>query len=148
MVWFKVDDTLAIHQKTVDAGNAAMGLWVRAGSWSAAHRTYGHVPSEIVRLLGSKRLAGRLVTSGLWVTTDYGYRFHQWRSWQDGDYRPNIPRRTRETVMARDDHRCVFCGSTEQPSLDHIIRYRDGGADTIENLRVLCMSCNLERERT
>lgn len=34
MSWFKVDDHLAFHRKTLAAGNEAMGLWVRAGSWS------------------------------------------------------------------------------------------------------------------
>ena len=33
--WFKVDDNLALHPKVLGAGNAAMGMWVRAGSWSA-----------------------------------------------------------------------------------------------------------------
>lgn len=47
--------------------------------------------------------------------------------------------------MERDGHACVFCGATDQLSLDHIVRYRDGGPDTVENLRVLCMPCNLER---
>lgn len=59
--------------------------------------------------------------------------------------RPAIPVEVRRAVMERDGHACVFCGATDQLSLDHIVRYRDGGPDTVENLRVLCMPCNLER---
>lgn len=59
--------------------------------------------------------------------------------------RPAIAVDIRRAVMERDGHACVFCGSTARLSMDHIIRYRDGGPDTVDNLRVLCMPCNLER---
>lgn len=59
--------------------------------------------------------------------------------------RPAIPVEVRRTVMERDGYQCVKCGSAEDLSMDHIIRFRDGGPDTVENLRVLCMPCNLER---
>jgi hypothetical protein len=78
MTWFKVDDTLAFHHKTAKAGNAAMGLWVRAGSWSAAHLTDGFVPEHMIALLGTPAQAQRLIKSGLWETADGGYFFHEW----------------------------------------------------------------------
>lgn len=79
MPWFKVDDNLAFHAKVVAAGNAAMGLWVRAGSWSAQQLTDGKVPPHIVSALGGTRAhAKRLVEAGLWLLDDDGYRFHQW----------------------------------------------------------------------
>jgi len=43
MPWFKVDDTLAFHAKVVAAGNAAMGLWVRAGAHSMQQLTDGFI---------------------------------------------------------------------------------------------------------
>lgn len=80
MTWFKVDDTLALHPKAVAAGNAAMGLWVRAGSWSAQQRKDGYVPARMISTLGGrKRDAERLVVAGLWVQADGGYRFHEWQ---------------------------------------------------------------------
>lgn len=82
MVWFKVDDTLPFHAKVVQAGNAAMGLWVRAGAWSAQQLTDGHIPLHIVSALGNKKQAERLVLVGLWVSLPDGYRFHQWN--EDG----------------------------------------------------------------
>jgi len=78
MVWFKVDDTLAFHEKAVRAGNPAMGLWVRAGSWCAQMLTEGFVPDHMVATLGTKAQAKALTDAGLWVREDDGYRFHEW----------------------------------------------------------------------
>ncbi|MFI6173493.1 hypothetical protein ACIBCN_42410 [Nocardia sp. NPDC051052] len=78
MPWFQVDDQLGFHPKAVAAGNAAMGLWVRAGSWSMQQLTEGFVPAAIVRGLGSATQAKKLVEVGLWTVVDGGYRFHNW----------------------------------------------------------------------
>lgn len=78
MTWFKVDDTLAFHRKTLIAGNAAMGLWARAGSWCAQQLTDGHISREVARQMGTKKEADALVRSGLWLETEDGYLFHQW----------------------------------------------------------------------
>ena len=37
---------------------------------------------------------------------------------------------------------CAICGDNKKPSIDHIISIHKGGHDGIENLRVLCISCN------
>lgn len=78
MVWFKVDDSLAFHRKTVAAGNAAMGLWVRAGSWCAQQLTDGFVPEHMIPILGTPAQASRLVRVGLWITVPGGCQFHEW----------------------------------------------------------------------
>ncbi len=78
MVWFKVDDSLALHPKVLAAGNAAIGLWVRAGAWSAQQLTDGFVPAAIVATLGNGAQAQRLVDAGLWTKEAGGYRFHEW----------------------------------------------------------------------
>ncbi|GAA5102708.1 hypothetical protein [Nocardia iowensis] len=78
MPWFQVDDQLGFHPKAVAAGNAAMGLWVRAGSWSMQQLTEGFVPAAIVRGLGSAAQAKKLVEVGLWSIADGGYQFHDW----------------------------------------------------------------------
>lgn len=38
--------------------------------------------------------------------------------------------------------KCMFCGDTKNPSVDHIIPISKGGKDTRDNLQVLCVSCN------
>lgn len=90
MAWFKVDDQLAFHAKTVMAGNSAMGLWVRAGSWASAQLTGGFVPSAIANAMASangKDMANEsdcaaLVRVGLWHEVEGGYQFHEWEGWQ------------------------------------------------------------------
>lgn len=78
MPWFKVDDTLAFHHKSVAAGNAAMGLWVRAGSWSMQTLSDGFIPDVILAQLGTTPQAKRLVEVGLWDRLPTGYAFHEW----------------------------------------------------------------------
>ena len=78
MPWFKVDDNLAFHAKAVAAGNPAMGLWVRAGSWCAQQLTDGFVPDHMLGALGTKQQADRLVSQRLWDRVQGGYRFHGW----------------------------------------------------------------------
>ncbi|MBE1603754.1 hypothetical protein HEB94_000602 [Actinopolymorpha pittospori] len=76
MPWFKVCDTFAFNDKTVAAGNAAIGLWVRAGSWCAQNRNDGVIPKHMVTALGgSAATARKLVNVGLWEPTSDGYRF-------------------------------------------------------------------------
>lgn len=72
-MWFKVDDKFHSHPKVVEAGNAAIGLWVRCASWSAEHLTDGHIPTAIRQQFDRKRTADRLIEVGLWVAEEDGY---------------------------------------------------------------------------
>jgi hypothetical protein len=71
--------------------------------------------------------------------------WHEWH-WQRGidpaKQRPKIPARIREAVYRRDGYTCLHCGGTDKLSLDHILPYSHGGADTVENLQTLCTPCN------
>ena len=83
MPWFKVDDGFAVHPKALKAGNAACGLWVRAGSWSMQQLTDGFIPDHVLPTLGTKAEAKRLVDAGLWERAVTGYVFHEWEwGWQ------------------------------------------------------------------
>ena len=83
MPWFRVDDRFAMHPKAVAAGNTALGLWVRAGSWCAQLLTDGHVPRGMLPALsGRPRDAQALVDAGLWVVTADGWSFHDWDTFQ------------------------------------------------------------------
>jgi hypothetical protein len=66
MPWFKIDDKAHSHPKFLRAGNAALGLWLRCGSYSAQHITEGHVPAVVAQLYGSAPQAAKLVRAGLW----------------------------------------------------------------------------------
>lgn len=78
MPWFRVDDNFSHHAKVMAAGNAACGLWVRAGAWSMQQLTDGFVPSHVARQLGTAKEAARLVEVGLWIDQGDGYLFHEW----------------------------------------------------------------------
>lgn len=83
MPWFRVDDRFAMHPKVIAAGNTAIGLWVRAGSWSAQLLTDGQVPRGPLAALGGKpRDAQSLVDAGLWTVTETGWSFHDWDGFQ------------------------------------------------------------------
>lgn len=82
MPWFKVDDTFPHHSKVLAAGNAAIGLWTRAGAWCMQQLTDGYIPRHVARTMGSAAEAKRLVEVGLWVEKDDGYAFHEWEQRQ------------------------------------------------------------------
>lgn len=48
----------------------------------------------------------------------------------------------RRKVLARDSHRCVYCGSTGDLTLDHIKPRSQGGGDEPTNLLTSCSPCN------
>ena len=48
----------------------------------------------------------------------------------------------RQQVWERDGGRCVRCGATAELQYDHIIPLARGGADSAENLQLLCASCD------
>lgn len=78
MPWFRVDDDAAFHSKIVAAGNAAVGLWARAGSYSSRELTDGFIPAHMIASLGTPAQAKKLVQVRLWDKVDGGYQFHQW----------------------------------------------------------------------
>jgi len=52
----------------------------------------------------------------------------------------------RERVFNRDGRICQICGTDEgEMHIDHIISRKSGGTHDLDNLRVLCKSCNLRK---
>jgi 5-methylcytosine-specific restriction endonuclease McrA len=48
----------------------------------------------------------------------------------------------RKQVRMRDGNRCRNCGATSKLSVHHIVKARNGGRDTLDNLVTLCASCH------
>lgn len=81
MPTFEVDDQFHAHPKTAKAGNEALGVWVKAGSWCASYLTNGAVPRDIAGTFGGTALWTRLVTAGLVDETEDGYQLHDYLHW-------------------------------------------------------------------
>jgi 5-methylcytosine-specific restriction endonuclease McrA len=60
-----------------------------------------------------------------------------------GEYNTRvIPQDVRIAVAAWDGGRCRQCGSTEDLQYDHVIPWSRGGANTVNNVQLLCGECN------
>ena len=53
---------------------------------------------------------------------------------------------TRNLIYKRDNHRCAYCNSKENLTIDHIIPTSRGGKNTWENMISCCGRCNLKKE--
>jgi hypothetical protein len=103
MPFFPVDDGLWGHPKADAVGDAALGLWVRVGSYCAKYTTEGIITARDLRKLAARPARVRaLVDAGLWHAPGHecgrcpqppadGYVFHEWH--KNGN-------RTREQVEA------------------------------------------------
>ncbi len=52
---------------------------------------------------------------------------------------------SRSNIFKRDGERCVYCGTTKNLTLDHVIPRSKGGTDSWENLVTACHSCNSKK---
>ena len=139
------------------------------GWWIWQVMNHGTAPAEHGRR--DFRRLGRLEHTGL-VDVDWGttratvtyrqtvnadapgtYRHRWWFEpmWREARERA-VSRGRRSTIPAavrafvyRRDVVCQLCGTTERPSLDHIIPWSQGGTDAVDNLRLLCIPCNSRR---
>lgn len=155
MTLFRVHDSFHSHPAVLAVDPAALGLWLMGGTWCATHSTGGQIPGGAVRMLGgTEDAATQLVRAGLWRRRRDGFQMATELpavrggkplplcDWERTDYRRKIPDHVRQLVYERDEFRCVDCGATGDLTLDHIHPWSRGGPDTVENLRVLCRSCN------
>lgn len=99
MGWFKVDDQLAFNAKIVAAGNSAMGLWLRAGSWSSAQLTDGFIPIHMANAMANGMAnpcdQDALVMVGLWDEIEGGFQFHDWSEFQPSAEEERAKRKAR-----------------------------------------------------
>lgn len=67
-------------------------------------------------------------------------------------YRALRVRFNKRNVLARDGHRCQYCGSLEDLTVDHVVprsrrdhAYPQGGPTSWENCVTACLPCNLRK---
>ena len=60
-------------------------------------------------------------------------------------HRKGIKKEIKDEVWNRDNGECVECGLKKDLEFDHIIPYSKGGADSVNNLQILCRPCNRKK---
>ena len=60
----------------------------------------------------------------------------------DGSLREMIPEDVRHAVWQRDAGSCRLCGASTELQYDHLIPVSMGGANSADNLQILCGPCN------
>lgn len=63
----------------------------------------------------------------------------------DKNIRESIPTHVKLSVWHRDKEQCVNCKSNKNLEFDHIIPISKGGANTINNIQLLCIECNRKK---
>jgi len=101
MPWFRVEGKLAWHPKVVRAGNAAIGAWVRLGSWCADMRTDGKVPKAMAGAIGLPSEIAELVEVGLLEVDGVDYLVHDYLDYnmsaaEDDERKAEISRKRSE----------------------------------------------------
>lgn len=81
MTWLRLDDQIAFHAKTIGAGNAAFGAWVRLTAWSCAQLTDGCVPAHVARSMATPSELRRLIDVGYLDRIDGGFAVHNFLDW-------------------------------------------------------------------
>ena len=51
----------------------------------------------------------------------------------------------KQKTMERCENKCVFCGSKKNLEYDHIVPISQGGNSNVENIQILCRSCNRKK---
>ena len=59
-----------------------------------------------------------------------------------------IPQDVKIAVAVRDQGKCAQCGSAEDIHYDHKIPWSKGGANTVNNIQLLCGDCNRRKGAT
>jgi len=79
----RIDDKLTFHPKVVQAGNEAVGAWVRMLAYAGAHLTDGRIPAAIARSLATEKQLATLLTARMLDRTEDAadYQIHDYLDW-------------------------------------------------------------------
>jgi hypothetical protein len=97
--------------------------------------------------------AERVLSSQFWRTSDeVKFKIESWlaeaemrKSYAYRREEANLyifNRNVRKRIFKRDGNRCLYCGSTDNLSIDHVVAVVNGGGNEDENLQTLCKKCN------
>jgi len=136
MPWFRLEDSFHSHPKVIKAGNEAIGLYVRCGTYAAQHLTDGFIPEHVVLLYGSRALADVLVRAGLWRRTRGGWRMPDYLDYNpsreavEKERRARAERQARWREKRRGRDRSV---TNNRHGRDHSVTSESAGFSPVEN---------------
>lgn len=130
----------ARHQEPVQVVRSGSRVWwwfEDAFYWESG----GYSPRDVLALVRDRqrRAAQRLDRARTLLNVDEGLQERP-----RGQRQP-IPREVRRAVFERDGGRCVECGSDFDLQYDHVIPVVLGGATRVDNLQLLCGTCNRDK---
>jgi hypothetical protein len=131
MPWFRLDDSFHSHPKVIAAGNEAVGLFIRCGTYAAQHLTDGFIRQDVLLLYGSSELADTLVRSKLMHRARGGWTIHDYL-----DYNPSAEQVGRERAQARDRMRRNRSVTTSETQPRHRKRPVENPRDGPENRKL------------
>lgn len=151
MDWLKL--TTDYYRDLAGVSDAAEVMFVRSLAYAVEQDTGGLLPNATLHWFARSHrtvLASceELVSAGLWKSVADGFEIVDWAMYARPRRRRWIPDRVRARVYRRDGGRCLQCGSTADLSLDHIVPWSMGGADTASNLQTFCLPCNQRKGAT
>lgn len=110
------------------------------------------VPWEAADLANYSGLSTRDVRAGMATMCTLGMVTEVEGVWQvpswderqfEGDFARNaIPGDVKAQVLARDNGQCQGCGTDQEITIDHIVPVTRSGTNELDNLQLLCKSCN------
>jgi hypothetical protein len=106
-----------------------------------------------VEAIPAEYFGGYCNVCGRPISYDKGYWHKECQSWPFRVTKADILARRRsefdrkskmirKVLIQRDGERCKFCGTTDKLTIDHIVSIYQGGSDDLDNLQLLCSSCN------
>lgn len=109
------------------------------------------VERNIGQLIGSKWITKTVDVTPSGAILESRFQVHLSKQGPGHTVENVITSRTKRTPVpevivvdtyARDGFKCVYCGSIDRLTIDHIVPLARGGSNTSENLQTLCQRCN------
>jgi len=144
MAWVRLDSEFVDHPSIIGLSNDAFRLYVGSIAYCARFYPSTEIPRKYVfSVLPAPRgrwwqCTKELLDANLWrcESTDDAPLTGEWYLVQQDFWVYEFGRNYeylahREKVFSRDSYTCVFCGATEDLTLDHIIPISKGGRERV-----------------
>lgn len=84
----------------------------------------------------------KLIAAAAGMEGNYGFIMNRMKKLRDGEIEMSDVVREDRYQMQDGFEECIYCGSTENLTFDHLIPTSEGGEDIISNQVAACQSCN------